>query len=157
MIRPAVPADAASVAAIYQPYVIETAISFEEEPPDAEEIRRRMEAAHLWLVDELDGEVRGYAYATPWRSRHAYRFTAETTVYVGREHHGVGVGRGLYEALLEQLRTLGFVTAVAAITLPNDQSVDFHRALGFTDVGRFPKVGFKFETWYDTFWLSREL
>ncbi len=157
MIRPAVPADAASVAAIYQPYVIETAISFEEEPPDAEEIRRRMEAAHLWLVDELDGEVRGYAYATPWRSRHAYRFTAETTVYVGREHHGVGVGRGLYEALLEQLRTLGFVTAVAAITLPNDQSVDFHRTLGFTDVGRFPKVGFKFETWYDTFWLSREL
>lgn len=157
MIRPAVLDDAARIAEIYQPYVTDTAISFEETPPDAGEIGRRMEAAHLWLVDEIDGIVTGYAYGTPWRSRHAYRFTVEVTVYVAAEHQGRGVGRRLYEALLQQLAGLGFVTAVAAITLPNEQSVEFHRALGFSYVGTFPKVGFKFDTWYDTGWMSRQL
>mgnify|MGYP001813385333 FL=1 len=157
MIRPATAADAARIAEIYAPYVTDSAISFEETPPDASEIERRMEAAHLWLVDENDGEIGGYAYGTPWRSRHAYRFTVETTVYVAAEHHGRGIGRRLYEELLEQLGALGFVTAVAGITLPNDQSIEFHRALGFTYVGTFPKVGFKFETWYDTGWMARPL
>jgi phosphinothricin acetyltransferase len=157
VIRPAVPADAGRIAEIYSPYVTDSAISFEETPPDATEIEGRMEAAHLWLVDETDGEISGYAYGTPWRSRHAYRFTVETTVYVAPEHHGKGVGRALYTELLDRLTDLGFVTAVAGITLPNDQSVEFHRALGFTYVGTFPKVGFKFETWYDTGWMSRAL
>ncbi len=156
-IRPATPADARSIAEIYAPYVADTAISFEETPPDAAEIARRMEGAHLWLVDETDGDITGYAYATPWRSRHAYRFTVETTVYVASEQHGRGVGRRLYEELLAQLGALGFVTAVAGITLPNEQSVEFHRSLGFGDVGTFPKVGYKFDTWYDTGWMSREL
>ena len=71
MIRPATASDAARIAEIYRPYVTDTATSFEETPPDAAEIERRMAAAHVWLVDESDGEVRGYAYATPWRSRHA--------------------------------------------------------------------------------------
>lgn len=157
MIRRATTADAPSIADIYRPYVTDTAISFEETPPDAVEIARRMESAHLWLVDQADGVIRGYAYGTPWRSRPAYRFTVETTVYVAADHHGRGVGRGLYEELLAQLGALGFVTAVAGITLPNEQSVEFHRAFGFTDVGTFPKVGFKFDTWYDTGWMSREL
>jgi phosphinothricin acetyltransferase len=157
MIRQAVAGDAAQIAEIYRPYVVDTAISFEETPPDAAEMERRMATAHIWLVDETDGEIRGYAYATPWRSRHAYRFTAETTVYVAADHHGEGVGRGLYMELLEQLKALGFVTAVAGITWPNEQSVGFHRALGFDEVGRFPKVGFKFDTWYDTMWLSLPL
>ncbi len=156
-IRTATRDDAGRIAEIYAPYVTDSAISFEETPPDAEEIARRVEAAHVWLVDETDGEIRGYAYGTPWRSRHAYRYTAETTVYVAAEHHGRGVGRRLYEELLDQLATLGFVTAVAGITLPNDKSVEFHRALGFSYVGTFPKVGYKFDTWYDTGWMSREL
>jgi phosphinothricin acetyltransferase len=157
VIRPATAADAARIAEIYRPYVTETAISFEETPPDAAEILSRMEASHLWLVDDTGEEIRGYAYATRWRSRHAYRFTAETTVYVASEHHGRGVGRTLYEELLGQLTGLGFVTVVAGITLPNDRSVEFHRSLGFTDVGRFPEVGFKFDTWYDTGWMVRSL
>lgn len=157
MIRVAAAADAGRIAAIYAPYVTDTAISFEEMPPDNAEIERRMEAAHLWLVDENDGDIRGYAYGTPWRSRHAYRFTVETTVYVASEHHGRGIGRALYTELLDRLTDLGYVTAVAGITLPNDQSVEFHRVLGFSYVGTFPKVGFKFETWYDTGWMSRPL
>ena len=157
MIRNATAADAGRIAEIYSRYVTDSAISFEETPPDAKEIERRMEEAHLWLVDDVDGEIRGYAYGTPWRSRHAYRFTVEVTVYVSGEHHGEGIGRRLYEELLEQLGALGFVTAVAGITLPNDQSVEFHRALGFTYVGTYPKVGYKFDTWYDTGWMARAL
>jgi phosphinothricin acetyltransferase len=157
VIRQANISDASRIAEIYAPYVTDTAISFEETPPDTGEIARRMESAHLWLVDEDDGVIEGYAYGTPWRSRHAYRFTVETTVYVAVGHHGRGIGRRLYEELLERLRDLGFVTAVAGITLPNDQSVEFHRALGFSDVGTFPKVGYKFDTWYDTGWMSRAL
>ena len=157
MIRPASKHDAPRIAEIYAPYVVDSAISFEESPPDSSEIARRMEAAHVWLVDEIDGVITGYAYGTPWRSRHAYRFTVEVTVYVAAEHHGRGVGRRLYEELLSQLGALGFVTAVAGITLPNDQSVEFHRTLGFSYVGTFPKVGYKFDTWYDTGWMSRPL
>ena len=157
MIREATPADAARIAEIYEPYVTDSAVSFEETPPDAAEIQRRMEAAHLWLVDETEGIITGYAYGTPWRSRHAYRFTVEVTVYVVAEHHGHGVGRRLYEELLTRLGALGFVTAVAGITLPNDQSVEFHRALGFSYVGTYPSVGYKFDTWYDTGWMSRAL
>lgn len=157
MIRNATAADADRIAEIYAPYVTDSAVSFEETPPDSSEIARRMEAAHVWLVDELDGVVTGYAYGTPWRSRHAYRFTVEVTVYVAAEHHGRGVGRRLYEELLGQLSALGFITAVAGITLPNEQSVEFHKALGFSYVGTFPKVGYKFDTWYDTGWLSRPL
>lgn len=157
MIRKASPADAARIAEIYEPYVTDSAVSFEETPPDAAEIQRRMEAAHLWLVDETDGIITGYAYGTPWRSRHAYRFTVEVTVYVAAEHHGQRVGRRLYEELLTRLGALGFVTAVAGITLPNDQSVEFHRALGFSYVGTYPRVGYKFDTWYDTGWMSRAL
>lgn len=157
MIRAATAADAERIAEIYAPYVGDSAISFEETAPDAGEIIRRMDAAHVWLVDETDGVIGGYAYGTPWRARHAYRFTVETTVYVAAEHHGRGIGRRLYEELLGQLSALGFVTAVAGITLPHEQSVEFHRALGFTYVGTFPMVGYKFDTWYDTGWMSRPL
>ncbi len=157
MIRPAVPSDAPRIAEIYRPYVTDTPISFEETPPDSDEIARRMAQAHLWLVDETDGIITGYAYGTPWRSRHAYRFTVETTVYVAPEHHGRGVGGALYSELLDRLGDLGFVTAVAGITLPNDRSIEFHQALGFTYVGTYPKVGYKFDTWYDTGWMSRAL
>ena len=157
MIRSALPADAGRIAEIYAPYVTDSAISFEESPPDSSEIARRMGSAHVWLVDETDGDIAGYAYGTPWRSRHAYRFTVEVTVYVAADHHGRGVGRRLYEELLSQLAALGFVTAVAGITLPNEQSVEFHKALGFSYVGTFPKVGYKFDTWYDTGWMSRPL
>ena len=106
MIRNATPADAARIAEIYAPYVTDSAVSFEETPPDEVEIARRIEKAHLWLVDEVDGVVGGYAYGTPWRMRQAYRFTVETTVYVAGEHHGRGIGRRLYEELLARPQEL---------------------------------------------------
>lgn len=157
MIRPALPADAQQIADIYRPFVTESTVSFEEVAPDADEIRRRIGDADLWLVDAEDDRVRGYAYGTAHRSRHAYRFTTETSIYVQPELHRGGIGRPLYTMLLEQLSDLGFATAVAGITLPNDPSVSFHRALGFGQIGVFPKVGFKFGAWHDTVWLARPL
>lgn len=157
MIRPAFATDADQIASIYRPFVTESTVSFEEVPPDSDEIRRRIVAAHLWLVDVDGDEVRGYAYGTVHRSRHAYRFTTETSIYLPEAMHGSGVARPLYESLLDQLASMGFATAVAGITLPNEASVGFHRALGFSEIGIFPKVGFKFDRWHDTIWLSRPL
>lgn len=156
-IRPATAADAAAIRAIYAPYVAGTVISFEDEVPSVEEMAARIERAHLWLVEEEAGSVRGFAYGSTHRTRAAYRFTVEVSAYVDADHHGRGIGTRLYRRLLSDLSTLGFHTAVAGITVPNDQSVGFHRAMGFGDIGRFPEVGFKFGGWHDTFWMSKPL
>ena len=157
MIRPASASDVPAIRSIYSPYVTDTPISFEEEVPSDDEMARRVEDAHLWLVDEVDGELVGYAYGSRHRARHAYRFTVEVSAYVHHERHGRGIGRRLYGRLLPALGEMGFHTALAGITVPNDQSVGFHRSLGFTDVGRFPEVGWKFGRWHDTFWMSVRL
>lgn len=157
MIRTALHSDADQIAEIYRPFVTHSTVSFEEVAPGADEIRQRIERAHLWLVDVVDSRVRGYAYGTVHRARRAYRFTAETSIYVSQQLHRSGVGRPLYQALLDQLSESGFATAVAGITLPNEASVRFHEALGFDEIGVFPKVGFKFEQWHDTIWMARPL
>lgn len=149
--------DADQIADIYRPFVTDTTVSFEEVPPSADEMRGRIASAHLWLVDVVEGRVQGYAYATAHRSRHAYRFTTETSIYVPTHLHRSGIGRPLYQALLDQLTELGLATAVAGITLPNEASVRFHEAMGFTEVGVFPQVGFKFGQWHDTIWMARPL
>src|SRR5690349_20193611 len=127
MIRHADPArDAAACAAIYAPHVEAGVASFEERAPDEAEMARRIErcsATHAWLVSETGGEVVGYAYATPHRERAAYRWSAETSVYVAAGHERCGIGRELYETLFELLRRQGIVTVLAGITLPNDASV----------------------------------
>ena len=120
-VRPATAADAAACAAIYAPYVAETAISFEAEPPTVEEMAHRIAAAlehHDWLVLEDGGQVVGYAYGGPYKEREAYRWACEVSVYVERGRHRTGAGRELYEALLERLAARGFTTAVAGMTLP---------------------------------------
>jgi len=155
VIRLAREADAGAVAAIYAPYVRETAISFEAEPPPAEEIAHRMRtslAVAPWLVCESDGSVLGYAYAGKFHARAAYQWSAETTVYVGRDHHGRRVGHALYSALLEGLRTQGFRTAVGVIALPNAPSVGLHERLGFRPAGVIGSVGFKHGRWHDVGW-----
>ncbi len=155
-IRPATEDDAPAMLAVYAPNVADTAVSFELEPPTLDAFRARISdiaAAYPCLAAVDAGELVGYAWATPFRPRPAYRFTAETTVYVRRDAHRRGVGRALMQALLDELRRRGFRRAVAAITLPNAASVGLHEALGFVRVGVFEGVGRKFDRWHDVgFW-----
>jgi phosphinothricin acetyltransferase len=153
-VRPATQDDAAACAAIYAPYVTDTAVSFELEPPDATELARRMAAAHVWLVLEDAGRVVGYAYAGPFHPRAAYRFATETSVYLERGFERRGGGRALYAALLPLLRERGYTSAIAGMTLPNPGSVGLHAALGFELVGTYRRVGFKFDRWHDVAWTQ---
>jgi L-amino acid N-acyltransferase YncA len=160
VVRPATAADAAACAAIYRPYVERTAISFELEPPSAAEMRSRIErtiARTPWLVAEVGGVVRGYAYGSRHRERPAYDWTVETTVYVDESFTGRGVGRALMTALLDILRLQGFHLAVAGITTPNPASVALHRALGYARVGEFRAMGWKSGAWHGVAWLALEL
>lgn len=160
IVRLATAADAPALAAIYAPIVRDTATSFELEPPDAAEMARRIARImprHPWLVCQEAGEVIGYAYGSEHRARPAYQWSAEVSVYVRTGGQRGGVGRQLYEALLECLAAQGYYTAVAGITLPNDASVGFHRALGFEPVGTYPNLGYKLGAWHDTGWLIRSL
>jgi L-amino acid N-acyltransferase YncA len=143
--------DAAAIASIYAPYVTGTAVSFETEPPDEGEIRARIEAGgglYPWLAacDEQD-RLLGYAYAAAFRTRRAYRFAVETTVYVDPDAQRRGVGRALYAALIPLLERQGFTQAIAAITLPNEVSVRLHEALGFSQAGTYRQVGYKLGEW----------
>jgi L-amino acid N-acyltransferase YncA len=159
-VRPATADDAAAIADIYAPIVRETTISFEAEPPAAAEIGRRMTADPVplpWLVAETAREVAGYAYAAQFRSRQAYRWSVETSVYVAASARGRGAGRALYSRLLAELHTLGYVSAFAGIALPNDASVRLHEAAGFTRVGIFPAAGYKHGRWVDVGWWGIEL
>ncbi len=155
-IRIASPADAHAVAAIYAPIVRDTAISFETEPPDAQEMARRIEATlvgHPWLTAEAqDGTVDGYAYASRHRERGAYRWSVDVTVYLAPSARGQGLGRRLYGALLPLLVRQGFRSAFAGIALPNDASVALHEAVGFRPAGVYRDVGYKLGAWRDVGW-----
>src|SRR3954451_8298760 len=140
MVREATAADAAACAAIYAPYVTDTAVSFETEPPGAGEMAARIAAAHEWLVLEDGGRVVGYAYAGRFAPRAAYRWACEVSVYLERGRHRTGGGRARYGALLPRLAARGFRVAVAGMTLPNDASVGLHRAMGFEPVGTYRRI-----------------
>ena len=159
-LRDATTADATACAAVYAPYVLATAASFETEPPDPGELARRIEAAlrtYAWLVAERDGVLVGYAYATAYKPRAAYRWTCEVSVYVDVDQQRGGAGRALYGALLERLATRGFRTAVATMTLPNPASAGLHEALGFSVSGVLTRVGWKSGRWHDVALLQRAL
>jgi len=152
--------DAAACAAIYAPHVEGSAVSFEERAPDAAEMAARIERygqSHPWLVAERGGEVVGYAYATAFNERPAYRWSASVSVYVGEAARGEGVGRALYEALFARLRELGLRMACAGITLPNEASVGLHEALGFQRTGLNREIGWKQGAWRDVGWFQMEL
>jgi L-amino acid N-acyltransferase YncA len=154
--------DAAACAAIYAPYVRDTAITFETVAPDEAEMAERIGAAvrgHAWLVltDDDDGRVVGYAYGGPHKARAAYRWSCEVSVYLELGRRRTGAGRTLYEALFARLIERGFRTAVAGMTLPNDASVGLHRALGFEPVGIYRRIGWKHGTWHDVAWAQRPL
>jgi L-amino acid N-acyltransferase YncA len=161
MVRPADPArDAAACAAIYAPYVRESAVSFEEAVPTAEEFAARIArtaTTHPWVVCEHDGTVVGFAYGARHRERAAYRWAADVSVYVDSSHQRQGIGRQLYEALLAQLRAQRFHVACAGITLPNAASVGLHESLGFELVGVYRGIGWKGGDWRDVGWWQLRL
>jgi phosphinothricin acetyltransferase len=152
MIRPATTADATSICAIYNYYVLETTITFEEAAIVPAEMANRMEetlASLPWLVCEADATVRGFAYASKWKGRCAYRHTAEVTVYLDPKFTGQGLGSKLYDALLTDLRQRTFHAVIGGIALPNPASIALHERLGFRKVAHFEQVGCKFGRWID--------
>jgi phosphinothricin acetyltransferase len=151
-VRPALLADAEPIGRIYNYYIEATTVTFEEQAVSTAEIARRIAEitnGFPWLVAEADGAIAGYAYARPWQTRSAYRFTVESTVYLAHESTGRGIGSELYAALLADLRTRGLHCAVGGIALPNDASVALHEKLGFEKIAHFKEVGWKFGQWVD--------
>lgn len=160
-IRLATPADAGACVEIYRPSIERSHASFEVTVPGVEDFAARMRDTlddYPWLVStDEDGAVTGYAYAFRHRSRHAYQWNAEVSAYVDSAAHRRGVGRALYLALFDCLRTQGMVNAYAGVTLPNDPSVAFHESLGFEPVGVYRRIGFKFGEWHDVGWWALRL
>jgi phosphinothricin acetyltransferase len=157
--RPAVPADAEAIRAVYAPYVESTVYTFEFKVPTVAEVMHRMQRnpGHSWLVAEDAGEIVGYAYSWPFEDREGYRFTVETSIFIRQTRIGGGIGRGLYGDLLATLKQNGFATAVARIALPNPQSERLHEKLGFHKVAHFEKIGHKFDRWIDVGYWQRPL
>ena len=153
--------DAEACAAIYEPYVRDTAITFELDPPTVDEMAARIATAvrtHAWLVlEDDDGTVVGYAYGGLLKPRAAYRWSCEVSIYLELGRRRTGGGRALYEALFDRLTARGYRTAVAGMTLPNPASEGLHTALGFEPIGTYRKIGWKHNTWHDVHWTQRPL
>ncbi len=152
-VREALDADADAIARIYNYYIENTVITFEEEPVAPQVMAQRMadiRAANLpWLVAEIESAVVGYAYASKWKVRSAYRYSVETTIYLEQGREGRGIGKRLYAELLSLLRVRGIHVAIGGAALPNDASVALHENLGFERVATFHQVGFKHNRWVD--------
>ena len=156
-VRLATEDDAAACAAIYAPYVTDTAITFELVPPTADDFAARIATAnerHAWLVLEDGGRVVGYAYGGTYLPRPAYRWACEVSIYLEMGRRRTGAGRRLYEALLARLAERGYLTFIAGMTLPNPASEGLHRALGFERVGVYRRIGYKFGRWHDVAWTQ---
>jgi phosphinothricin acetyltransferase len=150
MIRPAHVSDAAAICTIYNHYVLNSTISFEEEAVTEEAMAGRIEASRLpWLVFEDNGVVLAYAYATPWRVRPAYRYSVEASVYVAQEAAGRKLGLALYRQLFSLLRDAGMHSVIGGIAQPNAASVALHERMGFRKVAHFEEVGYKHGRWID--------
>jgi L-amino acid N-acyltransferase YncA len=160
LIRLAAAEDAAAIAAIYRPYVEQSRISFEEAAPDAAEMARRMTqqaGLYPWFVAVEDGQVLGYSASAPFRTRPAYRWTVEISVYLAAEACGRGIGSALLAPLLSLLERQGYVAAIGAIALPNPASIRMHEKHGFIHTGTYRQVGFKMAEWLDVGLWEKDL
>jgi|UniRef100_UPI00404B188A L-amino acid N-acyltransferase YncA len=160
VIRPCQSSDAAAICAIYNHYIAETVITFEESPVEVADMAARIveiTAKLPWLVSVTDGLVTGYAYAGPWKGRCAYRYTVESTVYLAPTATGRGLGTQLYQALIDAVQTLGQHSVIGGVALPNPASVALHEKLGFRKVAHFEQVGWKFNRWIDVGYWERIL
>ena len=152
MIRPATESDAQAICNIYNPYISDTIITFEEEPVAVEEMAQRIHETIFslpWIVIEDKSQVVGYAYASSWKSRCAYRYSVETTVYLSAAATGKGFGSLLYEHLIADLRQRSIHSLIGGIALPNAASVSLHEKFGFEKIAHFKEVGWKFNQWID--------
>jgi len=158
MISLVLPNDANAICAIYNYYIENTIISFEEVPLhscEMEERIRKISTKYPYLVweektdEKKSGEINGYAYVNTWRERSAYRFAAELSIYLKNGFQGKGIGRKLMERLLEEVRKTNIHTLVAAIVLPNDRSIALHEKFGFRQIALFKEIGYKFNEWHD--------
>ena len=156
MIRKATPQDAVQIVKIYNHYVETSLVTFEEDLVSEQDFKKRIEeilAQYPYLVYELDGKIVGYAYAGIFRTRVAYRYSSESSVYVHKDYFKKGIASALYKVLLEEMKAMGLKSAIGGITLPNEGSVILHEKFGFKKVAHFERVGFKFEQWLDVgFW-----
>jgi L-amino acid N-acyltransferase YncA len=161
-IRAATPADIPAITRIYAHAVRHGTASFELEPPDETEMARRQRAlldgGHPYLVAEIDGAVGGYAYAGPYRARPAYRFSVENSIYIAPDMHRRGIGRRLLDRLIVECEARGYRLMIAVIgDSAQAPSIELHRMAGFTLVGAFEGVGYKFDRWLDTVLMQRPL
>lgn len=159
--RDAAAGDAGAVARIYNHYVAETVVTFEEDAVSAGEMGQRIKEVQAiplpWLVAEVGAEVAGFAYASKWKGRCAYRYSAEVTVYLDMDYRGHGIGSELYRRLLSAVKARNVHTVMGGIALPNEASVAVHEKLGFEKVAHFKEVGYKFDRWVDVGYWQRTL
>ena len=159
-IRFAVPDDAEKMLAIYAPVVEKTGVSFEDLPPEMLSFRKQITTAleqYPWFVAEFEGNVIGYAYATSHRSRAAYRWSAEVSVYVAEEYRNRRVGTVLYHNLFSVMRKQGYRNLYAIVTLPNPSSLRLHKQFGFQEIGLHHHAGYKIGRWHDVLWMEHDL
>ena len=159
-VRDATEDDAGACAAIYAPYVTDTVITFEYDVPSVDDMAERIAAAlrtHAWLVLEEDDRVVGYAYAAPVKTRAAYQWSCEVSVYLELGRRRGGRGRALYTALLERLAERGYRQVIAVMTLPNEASEGLHRTFGFELSGVQRRIGWKHGAWHDVAWMQRPI
>ena len=160
LIRFASPADAGRILEIYAPYITDTVISFEYDVPSLADFTARVKkisTKYPYLVYERNGVVVGYAYASPYIERAAYDYTVDLSVYVDAAYCGQNIGECLYASLLDILAKQGFYNAYACITATNQNSLNFHKRMGFTDAGTHPLAGFKHGKWLDVCWYYKRL
>jgi L-amino acid N-acyltransferase YncA len=159
-IRTASVADAKALLEIYSPYVSHTAITFETEIPTEEDFGQRIAQTlqrYPYLVAEEAGQLVGYAYATAYKTRAAYDWTTEVTVYIDQEVKAKGVGTLLYQELELRLKKQNVRNLTACITAGNEGSLRFHQKFGYEQVACFPQIGYKFDAWHDVLWMQKEL
>jgi L-amino acid N-acyltransferase YncA len=160
-VRDAEPRDGARICEIYNPYILNTTITFEEDPLTPRDILDRLsqvKASHLpWLVleDPATGAVKGYCYAAPWKARAAYRYTVETSIYLDANDRSKGFGKRLYTELLQRLQSQNIHSAIGILALPNPHSIRLHEQLGFEYIGCVKEAGFKFDRWIDVVYWQR--
>lgn len=158
VVRPVIPADADRLLAIYAPYVLESAITFEYEVPSLQEFEKRIThitSCYPYLAALAEGEIKGYAYASAFKNRPAYDWSVETSIYVDKDYHGQGIGSKLYRRLEELLRRQNICNLCACIAYPNPESIGFHEHMGYKTVAHFHQSGYKFGSWYDMIWMEK--
>lgn len=152
--------DSASILRIYTPFITDTIITFEYTVPSITEFKERMahiQASYPWLVCEINNIIAGYAYASRFREREAYKWSVDFAIYIDPEYQGKNIGKALYYALSEALKLQGYYNAYAGVTIPNVKSEGLHEAFGFHSIGTYHNVGYKFGGWHDVRWYEINL